>query len=395
MSYYDEALALLPYLSQLRREFHRHPCISREEFWTAERIETELDSIGITDHRRVDGSGVYASFRGELPGDRVVVLRADIDALPIQELNEVPYCSQEPGAMHACGHDAHTAGLLGAAKMLFAHRADFGGEVRLFFQHAEEIGYGAKVFVREGLLDGAGRVFGIHMAPDLRVGSVGVKPGANNASVDHFTVTVQGRAAHVSTPHLGVDALYIASQIVVDIQALVTRRTSPVEPLIIGVGKLRAGTAYNIVAESARLEGTVRAISVETRERTRRELDQLCKATAQLYGGQAQVEWEDFASPLVNPPEICQEAAETAAGLLGPDAVTAERALSLGGDDFADYQAEVPGVYVYVGCSDPDRPATCLPLHNDRFDLAEDALPIAAALHAAFACRYLSSPTFS
>lgn len=391
MSVYDEAKALAPYLSSLRREFHVHPCISREEFWTAERIEKELDAIGVTDYQRVDGSGVYAVFRGQGKGERTITLRADIDALPIQEVNtDLPYCSQEPGKMHACGHDAHTAALLGAAKLLFAHRGEFGGEVRLFFQHAEEIGYGAKQFVKAGLLGPSGRVFGVHMAPDLRCGTVGVKPGPNNASVDHFTIKVQGKAAHVSTPEQGVDALYIASQIVVAAQALVTRRTAPSDPLIIGIGKLHAGTSYNIVAESAVLEGTTRAFSAETRSRANGELDKLCKDIAALYGGSAEVEWEDFASPLVNPADICQEVAGVVTGLFGDDALVTDRPLSCGGDDFADYQAVVPGVYAFVGTSDPHRPDTCLPLHNDRFDLDERALAIAAALHTEYTLGYLT-----
>lgn len=391
MDFKKEAQALAPYLSGLRREFHRHPCVSREEFWTAERIEAELDAIGVTDHQRVDGSGVVARLQGALPGDRVMVLRADTDALSIQEQSShLPYCSREPGKMHACGHDAHTAALLGAAKLLYADRHAFGGQVRFFFQHAEEIGYGAKRFIRAGLLEGAGRVFGIHMAPDLSVGTVGIKPGPNNASVDHFTVTVQGKAAHVSTPHLGVDALYIAGQIVVALQALVTRRTSPVDPVIIGVGKLHAGTSYNIVAESATLEGTTRAFGTQTRTQINRELEALCRSVAQSYGGSVRVEWEDFAAPLVNPPDICREVAQVAAELFGPQAITADRALSCGGDDFGDYQDTVPGVYVFMGSADPDRPETCLPLHSDRFDIDEDALPIMSALHAAYATAYLT-----
>lgn len=391
MGFWEEAQALSPYLSALREEFHRHPEVSRQEFWTAERIETELDAIGITDHRRVDETGVYAVFHGEQPGDRVITLRADIDALAIQdEKREVPYCSQIPGRMHACGHDAHTAGLLGGAKLLFAHKAQFGGEVHLFFQQAEEIGYGGRVFVKEGLLAGSGRVFGVHMASDLAVGTVGVKPGPNNASVDHFTITVTGKAAHVSTPHLGVDALYIASQIVVALQALVTRRTSPVEPLLIGVGMLHSGTAYNIVAEEAVLEGTIRACSVATRAQAKAELDALCKETAKLYGGTAEVVWEDFASPLINDPGACQEAGAVVSDLLGPQALVTDRPLSLGGDDFAEFLLTVPGCYAYVGSANPDKPDTQRAHHNNRFDIDEGALAITAALHAEYAARYLT-----
>lgn len=391
MGYYEEAQALAPQLSRLRREFHAHPCFSREELWTAERIERELDAIGITDHRRIDGTGVYAVLRGERPGGKVIVLRADTDALPIQEENsDLPYRSQVPGAMHACGHDAHTAGLLGASRILFAHRCEFGGEVRFLFQHAEEIGYGAKQFVKAGVLSGAGRVFGVHIAPDLPCGTVGVKPGPNNASVDHFTVTVHGEAAHVSTPHLGVDALYIASQIVVALQALVTRRTSPVEPLIIGVGKVSAGTSYNIVAETAVLEGTTRAFSAQTRARTNQELERLCQSIAETYGGAAEIEWEDFASPVVNPEDICREVAGVARTLFGPDAVTDKRPLSCGGDDFAEYQAIVPGVYTYIGSSSAEHPSTCFPLHSGHMDLDEQCIPMISALHAAYAIQYLN-----
>lgn len=298
MGYYEEARALLPYLSTLRREFHRHPCISREELWTAERIEAELDAIGVTDHRRIDGTGVLASLKGALPGDRVMALRADTDALPIQEENDtLSYRSQQPGKMHACGHDAHTAGLLGAARLLCSHRDELSGEVRFLFQHAEEIGYGAKQFIKAGALEGVSRVFGIHMAPDLPCGKIGIRPGPNNASVDHFTIEIRGKAAHVSTPNLGVDALYIASQLVVALQALVTRRTAPVDPVIVGVGKLSAGTSYNIVAGNAVLEGTTRAFSPQTRAQVNSELEALCHSVAQAYGGSATVAWGTLPLP--------------------------------------------------------------------------------------------------
>ena len=228
------------YLSALRREFHRRPELSLQEFCTAARIEEELDRFGIP-HTRVGETGVLGTLRGTGTGAGVVVLRADIDALPIQERSGAEYCSQTPGVMHACGHDVHITCLLGAAKLLAERRAAFGGEIRFVFQPAEEIGQGAKPFVEAGVLDGADRVFGLHVAPDLPIGTVGLKPGLNNAAVDLFSIQVHGKSAHVAQPQLGVDALYIASQTVVALQALVTRLTSPVEPVIIGVGKLQAG----------------------------------------------------------------------------------------------------------------------------------------------------------
>lgn len=391
MSFYNEAQAMAGYLTDLRREFHRHPCISREEFWTAERIERELDAIGVTEHRRVDGSAVVASIFGEGEGDRVMALRADIDALAIREADETrEYRSREEGKMHACGHDAHTSALIGAARLLHAHRSEFGGEVRLIFEHAEEMGYGARVLISEGALDGVGRIFGIHMAPDMVCGKVGVRVGPNVASVDHFTVKVHGAAAHVSVPHQGVDALYIASQIVVALQALVTRRSSPVEPLVIGVGKLHAGSSYNIVAPYAELEGTTRAFSVERRETTNAEIDRLCKGIAEIYGGSAEIEWEDFGSPIINPELPCKEAGEVVTDLFGGDALVTDRPICCIGDDFSEYQLKVPGVYAFVGSCDPTRPDTGVPLHNDRFDIDERVIPMVAAMHAEYAVRYLT-----
>ena len=250
----EECQQLRDELIALRREFHRAPELGLHEYHTAARIERELDRCGIP-HERVGETAVVGHLTGNGNGSGLVVLRADIDALPIQETNDVPYRSQTPGMMHACGHDAHTTCLLGAAKVLSAHRADFGGEVRFLFQPAEEIGQGARPLIAAGMLDGAQRVFGLHTASDLPAGTVGVKPGANNAGVDHFIIRIHGKSAHVSTPQLGVDALYIASELVVALQSIVTRMTSPVEPVLIGVGKLNAGTAYNAVAEYAELEG--------------------------------------------------------------------------------------------------------------------------------------------
>ncbi|MCR5825195.1 MAG: amidohydrolase, partial [Oscillospiraceae bacterium] len=261
-----QALALAPALCALRREFHMYPELGMKERRTAARIEEELDKCGVA-HRRVTETGVLATICGEGAGGGAVLLRADIDALPISERGCAPYRSRHEGVMHACGHDAHTACLLGAAKLLADNRARFGGEVRLVFQPAEECGFTPQQFIAAGVLDGVRRVFGLHCAPDLPSDTVGLKPGPNNAGVDRFFLTVHGRSAHVATPQLGVDALYIASHIVVGLQALATRRSDPVEPLVIGVGVLRAGTAYNAVAERAELEGTTRTVTPESRRR--------------------------------------------------------------------------------------------------------------------------------
>ena len=377
------------HLTAIRRDFHQYPELSLREFRTAARIEEELDSFGIP-HTRVGETGVLGILRGTGTGAGIVALRADIDALPIQETNGTGYCSLTPGIMHACGHDVHTACLLGAAKILAEHRAEFGGEVRLIFQPAEEIGQGAKPFVAAGVLNGADRVFGLHTAPDLNIGTVGLKPGLNNAAVDHFSILIHGESAHVSTPQLGVDALYIASQIVVALQALVTRLTSPVEPVIIGVGKLNAGTTYNALAASAVLEGTTRTISQESRERVRAQIQKTAQNIAEIYGGTAELQWEDFASPLINDQQVCLEAAGIVEELWGDGNVITDRKLSLGGDDFAEYLLHIPGAYAYLGTGNPALPNTVISNHNGNFDVDEDALVIGAGLYAGYALAKLA-----
>ena len=378
------------YLTSIRRDFHQHPELSLREFRTAKRIEEELDRFGIP-HTRIGETGVLGILRGTGTGAGVVVLRADIDALPIQETNGAAYCSLTPGVMHACGHDVHTACLLGAAKILAKYRAEFGGEVRFIFQPAEEIGQGAKPFVEVGALEGADRVFGIHTAPDLRIGTVGLKPGLNNAAVDHFSIQVHGKSAHVSTPHLGVDALYIASQIVVALQALVTRLTSPVEPVIIGVGKLNAGTTYNALAESAVLEGTTRTISQVSRDRIQTLVSKTAHHIADIYGGIVDIAWTDFAAPLINDQQVCLETAGVVEELWGEGKVVVDRKLSLGGDNFAEYLLHVTGAYAYLGTGNPALPNTVVSNHNGNFDVDEDALVMGAGLYAGYALARLTA----
>lgn len=377
------------YLTALRQDFHRNPELSLKEFRTAAQIEKELDRFGIP-HTRVGETGVLGTLRGNGTGANIVVLRADIDALPIQETSGAEYCSLTPGVMHACGHDVHTACLLGAAKLLSERRAEFGGEVRFVFQPAEEIGQGAKPFVESGVLDGADRVFGLHTAPDLAVRTVGLKPGLNNAAVDHFTILVHGKSAHVAAPQLGVDALYIASQTVVALQALVTRLTSPVEPIIIGVGKLNAGTTYNALAASAALEGTTRTISQESRERVREQVTKTARNIADIYGGIAEVQWTDITAALINDRQACLEAAAVAETLGKEVKVVTDRSLSLCGDNFAEYLLHTPGSYAYLGTGNPALPNTTVSLHNGDFDVDEEALVVGAGLYAGYALARLT-----
>lgn len=389
MGILEQARAQQDYVVGLRRYFHANPEVSGQEYNTAQRIEAELDGLGIR-HSRVGETGVLGHIYGSKPGKGgIIVLRADTDALPITETGSAEYCSCHSGVMHACGHDAHTAMLLGAAKLLHENRAGFAGEVRLVFQQAEEIGAGANLFVQAGALAGAGRVFGMHVANQLPTGMVGVKVGIHNAGVDHFAITITGKATHVSTPQSGADALYIASQIVVLLQGLVTRRISPTEAALVGVGKLNAGDAYNIVAGHAQLEGTTRTITPETRADLRQQITEVAAQTAAMYGGTAHTEWTGYASPLVNNAEVCTEVKQAVRGL-GDIQILEDYPLSLGGDDFAEFLLEVPGVYAVLGTGNAAKPATQIPAHNGGFDIDEDALPVGTALFVEYALQWLN-----
>ena len=384
-----EVEAVKSYLIETRREFHQNPELSLKEFRTATRIEEELTKFGIK-HSRVGETGVLGILKGDKPSDKVLLLRADIDALPINEVGAVEYISKNPGVMHACGHDAHTTCLLAAAKILSEKKSEIAGEVRFVFQPAEEIGKGTQPFIEANVLEGVDRAFGLHCAPDLPLGTVGLTPKLNNAAVDHFTISVKGVSSHVSLPHKGVDALYVASEIVVAVQALRTRLNSPLDPMIIGIGKFSAGTTYNALAASAVLEGTTRTISKESRAKIKTEINRCVKNIAEIYGSTATVEWEGFTGPVINDPEVCEEVAALVDETFGKGHVVKDREISLGGDNFADFIEEKKGAYAYLGTSSDKKPCTKLPLHSDSFDLDEEAMLKGTWLHVAYALWFLA-----
>ena len=357
-------LAEQAYLTDLRRHFHAHPEVSLKEYETCKKIEAELDSMGIP-HKRIGETGVYGWIDGKKAGDGVTVaLRADIDALAMDDLKEVPYHSQNAGVCHACGHDAHTATLLTAAKILKAKENEFSGQVRLFFQQAEEIGQGARQFVQAGLLDGVTRVFGAHVTSHLDSGKISLTAGPQNASCDYFKIQIHGKGAHVSTPQLGVDAL--------------------------GVGKLEAGTQYNIVAEHAVLEGTTRSFLPEVRKFTNDRVVRIAKETAALYGAEAEVEFLDFAAPLVNDAKAVEEVTAVTAEFLPREDIISDFQKALGADDFADYLAVTRGMYAFVGTRSAKDPHTAVAHHHGLFDVDEEGLLISCNVYVDYALWVLN-----
>lgn len=370
-------------MTTLRRYFHSCPELSMQEHGTAARIQEELEAAGVST-RRVGATGVLGVIRGgKGPGKRIV-LRADIDALPIQDSKAVSYASRHPGVMHACGHDAHAAALLGAARALKRLENTFSGEVLLMFQPGEEYCKGARLFLEQGVLEGAERSFGLHMQSNLPVGQVAMSRGVENASVDRFTIRVLGRSAHVSTPELGADALYAAAQIVTALQGIVGRLKSPSDPALIGVGVLRSGEGYNIVAREALIEGTVRAFAPATREMIKEKLTQIAQGVAAMYNTTAEVAVEPFTRALINSGQVYDETVPAVERVVGRENLVPKEP-SLGGDDMAEVMAVIPGVYAYVGSGSSAVPGSQLAHHTPGFDVDDSALPIAAGLYVEFA----------
>lgn len=390
MALKDYVLEQKEYLTSMRQYFHAHPEVSLQEYHTCERIEKELDLAGIP-HRRVGETGVYAWIDGkketadQKKASRIMVLRADIDALAMEDLKTVPYHSENPGVCHACGHDAHAATLLTAARILKSKEAEFSGQLRLFFQQAEEIGAGARLFVQDGLLDGAARVFGAHVSSRLESGKIALTAGPQNASCDYFKIKVTGRGAHVSTPHLGIDAAYVASQIVVNLQSIVARSTNPLETVVVGVGVVRAGTQYNIVAEHAEIEGTTRSFLPEVREFTNRRVREIAEQTARMYGAEAEVEFKDFAAPLINDVQAVKEVTAVTEQLICRDQIVSDYEKALGADDFADYLAVTRGMYAFVGTHSEKKPGSGVAHHHGLFDLDEEALLLSCNVYVDYA----------
>lgn len=378
-------------ITDYRRNFHQHPEASLKEFRTAERIQGILTHLGVP-FVKVGETGTFATIKGKKEsGDptKSIILRADIDALEILEKTGHDYVSKHQGLMHACGHDAHTSALLGAVHYFNAYPESFSGTIHFAFQQAEEIGAGAKQFVQAGLTKGVDQVFGIHVDPTIPLGQVQAAAGPNNASCDIFTIEVHGKSSHVARPHEGVDALVIGANIVTKLQQIASRLTDPLEGVVVGIGKFEAGTRYNIVANHAKIEGTLRALSRENRVRFLKLIEQIAQDEATFLGGTADFTNYDAANVTINEESATQRAQKVAEELVGPKNILTQIEPSMGADDFADFLAEIPGCYIRVGVQSSED--TSFGLHHEQFNLDEAALPLMTQLHVNYAIDFLTN----
>ena len=359
---------------ELRRWFHAHPESSFQEEGTARKIRQELDQLGI--QWKAAGNGTVATIKGFYAGP-VIGLRADIDALEIQEKNEVPYISQNPGMMHACGHDAHIAALLGAARILQHHTERIAGTIKLIFQPAEEVGRGAQTIVDSGLIDDVDCFFGIHVRSQEKLGIIEVSKGAVMGGANSLEIFLKGKSGHGGKPHQTIDTITCGAQIVQGLQYIVSREIPACQPAVISVGQFHAGTRDNIVAGEAHISGTVRVLDDDVRETIAEAIKRTVNGIASANRVEAQVECE-FATPVLRNSDELYETVVAAASQVADVGHIVPVQKGLGTEDFSAYSQIAPSFFVFVGAEGE------YPHHHERFDINEDVLPIAAALHVSF-----------
>ena len=369
-----------------RREIHAHPEIAWNEHKTGDIVAETLEKFGV-EVKRVANTGVIGLIRGEKAGN-TVALRSDMDALSIVEATGVSYESKNAGTMHACGHDGHIAMLLGAAKILSQMRNQVNGSVKFIFQPAEEIGLGALKLIEAGVMKGVDGLLGIHLWPDLPSGKVSLIAGPRMASADKLKIVVRGKSGHGSMPHQGIDAILASSAIIMNLQSISSREIAPLEPVVVTIGKFVGGTTWNITCDEVYLEGTTRCFSHAVRNSLPAAIERIAKNTAATFRAQAEVDYIPISPPLINDVSISRTAALSLQKLYG-DNMTGEIEKVMGGEDFAYLCETTPGAMVFLGTGNKEK-KTNFPLHNDKFNIDEDVLPIGAALHAQFALDFLN-----
>src|SRR2546421_564317 len=369
---------LVPDLVALRRDLHEHPELAFEEVRTSGIVAQRLHTLGLEVQTGIAKTGVVALLRGSAssPGAKTIAIRADMDALPIHELNEIDYRSTVDGKMHACGHDGHTSIALAVADILSKRRAELPGNVKFIFQPAEETIGGARPMVKEGAMEGVDGVIGLHLISDHPVGRVGVRSGTVFASADKVMLTVKGKGGHAAMPEMSVDPIVISAYIITALQTLISRETSPFSPAVITIGVVKAGTAFNIIPETAELQGTMRAYSKEPREKLIRRISEVASGVASAMGATCAVKVFDGCPPCTNDAAMTEVVQKAAVKSVGADKVdNGEEILTTGSDDMAYFLNAVPGCYFIVGAQNAEKGAN-YPHHHPHFNVDEDAMPI-------------------
>lgn len=374
----------LTQLLDLRRHLHAHPELSGAEHRTAALVAGELRQAGWRVREGVGRTGVVAELGPEQ--GPAIGLRVDMDALPIEERTGLAYASTEPGLMHACGHDIHTAVGVGVALALAPLAPSLPGRVRLLFQPAEETAEGAQWMVEAGAIEGLAALYGLHVFPSIPVGSIGLRHGALTAAAAELEVEVLGEAGHGARPHQSVDAIWIAARLVGGLQEAISRRLDALQPVVLSFGRIEGGRAFNVIADRVRLLGTLRCLDTDLYEQLPQWVETTAQDICRAYGGEAIVRFRSIAPPVRNDPALTRLLEEVAVAQLGRDQVLLLDHPSLGAEDFAHYLSHLPGCMFRLGVAGPQG---CAPLHHGGFDPNEACLPLAVELLATTLRRWL------
>ncbi len=371
-----EILALQTQLTNWRRQLHQYPELAFKELLTADFILSKLQEWGIEYQSNIAKTGIVAIIKSENPGP-VLGIRADMDALPIQEENEVSYCSRHPGIMHACGHDGHTAIALGTAYYLSQHRKDFKGTVKIIFQPAEEGPGGAKPMIEAGVLDNpkVEAIIGLHLWNNLPLGVLGVRSGALMAAVETFKCSIFGKGGHGAIPQQTIDSVIVSAQIVSALQTIVSRNINPLESAVVTVGELHAGTALNIIADTAKMTGTVRYFNPNLRDYFPQRMREIIGGICQSHGAKFELEYTHLYPPVINDSNIAELVKSVAKDVVETPIGIVPECQTMGGEDMSFFLQEVPGCYFFLGSANPEK-GLDYPHHHPRFNFDESALPI-------------------
>jgi amidohydrolase len=390
-----EALAaareILPWVIEIRRDLHQHPELGLEEHRTAKQVQSRLVELGIEHVGGLAQTGILGLIRGTEDGP-VVALRADLDALPLQDAKDVPYKSQAPGKMHACGHDVHTSILLGAARLLKAMERELPGTVKLIFQPAEETVGGARMLIEEGVLEDPKpeAIFGLHVDPGRPIGTFGLHYGQRNASSDNLHIVIHGQAGHGAYPASAVDAIVAAAQVVTAIQTVVSRNVDARESAVVSFGIIQGGTQGNILADRVELTGTVRTLDPHIRELVLKRIRETAGGVANGLGGSAEVNIEPSYDPLINDNSMVEVVRANATDLSGEDHIEVFPKPNMGVEDFGYYVTHVPGAFFSIGVRNEEK-GIVNPVHHVLFDADEDAMAYGAAVQVLNALSILRS----
>ena len=370
-----------------RRHLHRNPETSFQEEQTARFVRETLETFDGLEISRPTENSVVASLTGSRPA-RTIAIRADIDALPVTEENDSEFVSRNPGVMHACGHDGHTAMLLGAAKILSGMREELKGEVRFVFQHAEELSPGgAEELVEAGVMEGVDAVLGIHLWSQLPVGKVGITYGPMMAAPDIFEVTVKGSGGHAAFPHQNVDPIAIGAQVVTNLQHVVSREVDPIDGVVLSVTRFEGGTTHNVIPGTVEMEGTVRTLDPEVREKMPDLMERVIRGVTMAHDADYEFSYKRGYRPVINDEGLIREIEETAKEVVGEGNVEVMPP-NMGGEDFSAYGQKAPSAFYLVGAGNELKGITA-PHHHPRFDIDEEALAIGLKMHLAAALRLL------